>query len=198
MIQPELKFIDITTAPVSIANTGTAYNCVELIQQGAGANNCIGTKYTVKWIEVYMNFYLLQDQAVATIALCKDVNWLHIALVLDTQCNGVQAPITDIWTGNSPTTPRKVDNEQRFKILKEEFIVQSCNSYVYSTAFNSGREASKMIKWKVPCSTRIDITPNGGTIANLRSNSLSVYIRSENNAYSAINNGHIRTRFIDV
>lgn len=199
VIRPERKYHDNNTTTLEqIPNTAITHN-FNLVSQGSGVNNCVGLKFTVKSIQLRLEMILRADEE-QTIALMGDTDFIHVAVVLDTQCNGTALAVTDVWDSALSNSLRNIAYEQRFKILKEEFINVTDNTlaYVNTDKYSATRVAMKVIDWYIPCNIRIDISSTGGSIGTMRSNNIVLVVRSQNNNFCSIVARSMRIRFTDV
>jgi len=207
VINPERKFFDGPTGSIGLANTGFIASFFIIptsglgIKTGSGASDVVGTHMTVKEIELRLQFYQV-EQAENTIAnLIVEINTLSVAIILDTQANGALPAMTDIFTGNSPQALRNVENEQRFRFLKEKNFAMNNGNVLNGSAINRAFAAdggNHFICWRLKCNIRIDIQPPGNALSTIKCNNILLVIRSQLSSSTGVGNYHTRVRFIDV
>lgn len=164
MLNDELKFFD-TALSFTYDLTGEvpATGQLALIPQGDGESARDGRKAIIKSVQIRG---LLQfDPAAAGDG--SDVAYMY--LVLDTQCNGAAAAITDVFTSSAMATNHvNLNNSQRFRILKKWVIEFNAQAGV-TTAYNT---VVKTIEWYKKCNIPMDWSSTTGAISEIRSNNL--------------------------
>lgn len=188
---PELKYFD-TVHSFLFDATGEipATGQLNLIPQGDDASSRDGYKCVLKSIRMTGNV-----QFTPTATTSSGTGFGRLALVLDTQCNGAAAAVTDVFVENNMarTLPR-VENAKRFKILKE-----------WRMNFNTGagsttQYASVSRPFKYYRRVEIPLTFIGetGAITELRSNNLFLIAGANATADDEITFvGTTRVRFSD-
>jgi len=94
---------------------------------------------------------------------------VYLYLVLDTQCNGAAAAVTDVLaSSNMGTALSQIDNSQRFRILRK-----------WHWVFNSGSGVAgaidpqmKYMEYYTPCNIKVDYSGATGAITEIRSNNI--------------------------
>lgn len=161
---PELKYFD-TSLNFSLDATGeipaTGQLC--LVPQSATENNRIGSKIRIKSIQIKGIMF----QVPTTAANSADMG--VIKLVLDKQCNGAAAAVTDVLTTNNlPLALMNLDNRERFEILKEWRILFEATAGVTTAYNNSVRDLNFYKKLDLP----IMFSSTTGAIGEITTNNL--------------------------
>lgn len=160
----EMKFFD-TSNSFAFDATGEvpATGQLNLIPQGTTESSRIGRKCCIKSIQMR-----------GTIQYVPDTNTLgattvYLYLVLDKQCNGAAAAITDVLTSaNMSIGMVNMANSERFVILKRFIIKQQAGAGVQA-AF--GRDNAQ-IEFYHKCNLPLEFSSTTGAITELKSNNL--------------------------
>jgi len=188
----ELKFFD-TSLAFNIDFTGEvpATGQLNLIPQGTTPITRVGQHCIIKEIEIIGQIGYVPG------ADTNGTSLSVIHLVLDTQCNGAAAAVTDVLTSNALTVAvPNIGNSQRFKILK-----------TWRFAFHAGAGVSGAYSqdlrhwvWKHKCSIPIEFADSNtdGAITGIRSNNLFLLAGSDSTADDEVNAAATcRLRFSD-
>lgn len=136
---------------------------INLIPQGDTQSTRDGRKATITSILVKGSVSFLPTAAGAA----ADI--LHLYLVLDTQCNGAPAGVTDVFTGtNIADSPLNLSNSERFKILKH-WKWNVCAKAGVATAFAGD---SRALQWYKKCNIPLIFSSTTGAITEIRSNNV--------------------------
>lgn len=190
-IQKELKFFD-TDLSFLIDLTGevpaTGQLC--LIPQGDTESSRDGRAAYVKSIQIRGNFSLIP------VASATASSTAYVYVVLDTQCNGAAAAVTDVLTGaNLGTALINLTNSERFKIMKR-FVIEMNAQAGVSTAYNNH---TVPVDWYKKCDIPLQYNSTAGAITEIRSN--NIFLLAGTNAAAGddlINfTGRCRLRFYD-
>lgn len=165
----EYKYFD-TALSFQVDTTGEvpATGQLVLIPQGVTESSRVGRKCVIKAIQ--MRFTLAPSQTIG--------QWMcRICLVLDKQCNGAAAAITDVFTSNGFTPYLNLANSQRFVILKE--WVMSGSATATTTADNWASLGNTVYyspprykKFYKKCNIPIEYSSTTGAITEIRSNNI--------------------------
>lgn len=206
----EKKFFDATKAATLITATTdmaslefdpATLNCLNAPTQGTGASNRDGDFYRISQVQVsgIITCAVQGDQVTADLAPV-----VRIYLVQDKFTNGNQLNSEDVFTNPSGLTAqccnplRVIKNEQRFKILDSTSIqiVPPTMSFDGTNVEQSGQTASWYLSYKWPRGLKVLCIANGGTIADIRDNSLHIIAccNSSNSAPNISYNSRIRFR----
>jgi len=163
-MKPEKKFFDTTLsfqidATSETASTGaTGQLC--LIPQGDTESTRDGRQCTIDSITI--KGLLTFDPAAAADA--SGVTWIY--LVQDTQTNGAQAAITDIFTTSTLINMVNLANSSRFKLLKK--WVHTWNPPAGATgAYNT---QSAYLDYYMKCNIPLEFSAGTGALTELKSN----------------------------
>lgn len=160
----ELKFFD-TANTFTFDTTGEvpATGQLNLIPQGVTESTRVGRLCVLKSIQM-RGEYVFSPGASALAATCA-----YLYIVLDTQCNGAAAAITDVLTSNVMATAMiNLNNSQRFRILKR-FVVPLVSSAGVTTAYNQVVVPMDYFKkLDIP----LDFSGTAGAITEIRSNNV--------------------------
>jgi len=186
----ELKYFD-TVNSWLIDQTGevpgTGQLC--LIPQGVTESTRVGRKCVIKSIQGKYTWAFLPAAATAA----ATTGFLY--LVLDKQCNGAAAAVTDVFTGvNVSSAPRNLSNSSRFVILKKWQFKLSSQAGV-SGAYNKDCKSFQFYK---KCNIPIEYSSTTGAIAEIRSNNIFFISGTDGQSDDTINcDGVTRVRFSD-
>jgi len=187
----EKKFFDTAVASTNIASaaamTGGEYDptalpgavaCLSAMAQGDGEQNRDGRKAVIKSCLVKGR---LSRPAVEAGSAPGPPCTIFLALVLDTQTNGLQLNSEDVYknlaaTATGSTIPiRNLAFGDRFKILRTETIRMDEEAAGGVTDSNAACGLAKCFEWYVPMDLQVNF--NSGTtavIANVIDNSIHV------------------------
>lgn len=180
----EKKYVDQVIASSNINNTWAGgekdpaggVNCLGACTQGTGESNRDGVRIIVKSIEIcgQVNRPKAADQADMR---AGDV--VQVALVMDTQSNGVQLNAEDVYTDSTPCVPGKrvVANSMRFKVLKSQlFFMSDTSAGTDGANTNSLGGMSKGFHWFVKLNQVVNFVTGvgAGTIADFKDVSFHV------------------------
>lgn len=186
----ENKFFD-TALSFAFDATGEvpATGQLNLIPQGVTESTRVGRLCVLKSIQLRGQF-LFQPGAGANAATTA-----YLYLVMDTQCNGAAAAITDVLTSNAMVGALvNLNNSMRFRILKR-FVVPLVACAGVTTAYNQTLVPLDYFKkLDVP----LDFSSTTGAITEIRSNNLFLLAGSDGNSDDLIAfGGNARVRFSD-
>lgn len=189
----ELKFFD-TTVSFTIDATGEvpATGQWNLIPQGVTESTRLGRKCTLRSIAFRGTAQYVPGAA----ATMNDVAFIYV--VLDRQCNGAAAAVTDVLTGaNIPSAMINLENEMRFKILKKIRLVYNAQAGV-STAYDS---QIKSIDFALKCNIPLEFDNSAatGALTTIRSNNVFILAGTAGGSDDLIGvSGTARVRFSDA
>jgi len=155
----ELKFFD-TPFSFTFGTTAAVEGSFNLIPQGAQQSARVGRQCVVR--KVLLKGALSRPPSAFSQLAC--VNFIYI--VLDTQCNGAAASVTDVVTSATlESALPSVDNEDRFIILDE--IQMEMPAEV-----EQANSSCQMLNWEHTCTIPLDFSGATGAITELRSNNI--------------------------
>lgn len=162
---PEKKFFD-TAIAFDFDTTGevpATGGQLALIPQGDTESTRDGRKAVIESVQI-RGICAFTPGAAATATAVT-----HLYLVLDTQCNGAAAAVTDVFTStNLGTAMLNLNNSGRFRILKH--WVQTWNPPAgVSTAYNT---TAKQVEFYKKCNIDMDWSSTTGALTEIRSNNL--------------------------
>ncbi|AUM62034.1 capsid [uncultured virus] len=163
-LKPEMKFFD-TAVSFTFDATGEipATGQLTLIPQGDTESTRDGRMAVIKSIQVRG----VMELAPAAGAFAAGVAYMY--LVLDTQCNGAAAAITDVFTSNVMSTNMlNLANSGRFRILKRWVVPLKATAGV-TTAYNLDHKAIEFYK---RCNIPVVWSSTAGAITEIRSNNI--------------------------
>jgi len=187
----ELKFYDVSIsepfdATMGIPNTPTSL--VVALAQGTGESERIGRSIRVKSIQIKGR--LISDPTTTTSYSCDAYMWL----VLDTQANGANPAVTDVFTSATASSALvNLDNSQRFRILKKwhwNFGVTAGVAAAYSARSHS-------VDYYKKCDIPIEYSSTTGALTEIRSNNLFLICGSLGGDDSVTLSGVARVRYTD-
>lgn len=178
---PELKWTDSNVAPVGLPlGLATAFQTLNLVNQGTGPNERIGRTIVVKHIEVKINMQGLWQIAATQVAFLSNISY-RVDLFLDKQANGALPAAADIYdTLIGAVAPENrfpnLLNSDRFVLMKRWEGDINPPSFTITQATNSAQVATgRDLKLSKKCNIRVELSPQpvgATTIANVRSNNL--------------------------
>lgn len=161
----EMKYMDSDATNSALATTGQRYLLNGNVQ-GTSQNTRVGNRVNIRKIELKFSFASTTATAI------------KVALILDKQANAALAAMSDVFNAIGgvfyPWCVRNSINSQRFVVLKNFLI--TLNPNVASTLVT--KRVDKYIKCNIP------VQYNGGvagTIADITSNALYLFVLCENN-----------------
>lgn len=165
----EKKFFDTALAftfpTVATCSTSGATGNIHIVPQGDTESSREGRKIEIKSIQLRGTFSLAPG---------GDANGISIAylvMILDTQCNGANPAITDVFTSNAMGSNMiNLSNDNRFRILKRFCVTLNSNAGV-TTAYNQN---AMPLEYYMKCNIPItyDNTAATGAITTTRQNSI--------------------------
>lgn len=163
-LTPEKKFFDTALSfDFDLTAEVPASGQLVLIPQGDTESTRDGRKAVIESVQIRAALSFV-PAAAATAATITNL-WL----VLDTQCNGAAAAITDVFTSNVASTAMlNLNNSGRFKILKHWVHTWGPGAGA-TTAYNN---VFKQLEFYKKCKVPIDWSSTTGAITEIRSNNL--------------------------
>ncbi len=176
---PELKWTDSNVAPVGLpVGLATAFQTLNLVNQGTGPNERIGRTIVIKHIEIKINMQALWQLAATQVAFLSNISY-RVDLILDKQCNGALPNPPDIYDTLLPNVAPEnrfpnLLNSDRFVVMKRWEGDLNPPSFTVSQAGSSAQVAvGRDLKLSKKCNIRIELSPQQNTtIADVRSNNL--------------------------
>lgn len=187
----ENKFFD-TNLSFSFDTTGEvpATGQLTLIPQGVTESTRVGRKATIKSIHIRGLVNFVPGAAVATAS-----DLLYLYLVLDKQCNGAAAAITDVLTSATMGIGMiNMANSERFTVLKR-ITVQIASQAGATTAFANN---SRIVDYYHKCNLPIEYSSTTGAITEIRSNNIFLLAAATLNDDISTMSGTCRLRFSDL
>lgn len=162
----ERKFFD-TAISFSFDATGEvpATGQLTLIPQGVTESTRVGRKCVIKSIHIRGTFTFTPG------ATTSGVDDVYLFVVLDKQCNGAAAAVTDVLTSNAMGQAlTNLENSDRFVILKR-FQQRLVSNAGVSTAFSRDQVPFEWYK-KVNIPIEYDSSASTGALTTIRSNNI--------------------------
>jgi len=162
--KPELKFFDTANSFLfDLTGEVPATGQLALIPQGDTESTRDGRKAVIKSIQI-RGIVTFAPGALGTAAAVA-----YMYLILDKQCNGAAAAITDVFTSNDMSTNLlQLNNSGRFRILKK--WVWNLNSQAgVTTAYNN---VTRPVEFYKKCNIPMDWNSTAGAITEIRSNNI--------------------------
>jgi len=186
-LQPEKKFFD-TAIAFNFDSTGEvpATGQLTLIPQGDTESTRDGRQAVIKSVQIrgVVSYAPAASAAGATIG--------YMYLVLDTQCNGAAAAITDVFTSNNMSTNMlELNNSGRFRILKKWVFPMNSQAGV-TTAYNN---VNRPLEYFKTCSIPIDWNGTTGAITEIKSNNVFLMAGANTDDFMGFQ-GTCRLRFL--
>jgi len=190
----ELKFFDTALSiPFDLTgecSTSGATGNIHIIAQGDGDNNRDGRQITIKSIQFRGTVLFTPGGSATATTTC------YLYVMLDTQCNGANPAITDVFTSNDMGSNfLNLSNDGRFRIIKK-FVWTFTSTAGVTTAYNA---ISYAVEWYQSCDILItyDSSVTTGSIASTKSNSIFCAFGSDGNSDDGVTfDGASRVRFV--
>jgi len=180
----ELKWLD-TQLSAAVDATGEVPTGgqVCLVPQGDGPSARDGNKCTVKSVHLRGTFNL---------AATSPPQYVYLRLIMDTQCNGAAAAITDVYsTADMRENFRNLNNSDRFKVICKKDIKVS-PQYGITSATAAINHVDIFKKVNVP----MIYSSTTGALTEIRSNNLFWVWGSDGTSDDTISfTGYTRIRF---
>lgn len=183
----EKKFFDTTVTANTTTPGAVMAPSINLVAGGTGESQRIGRKMTIKSIH-FRGHAILAAGTVATAA----AESCRMLLVLDKQNNGAGYAAADLL--NATVTDRSflnLSNSQRFVILKDWYFSMSAVNTNGATPVNF-TQLMKILKYNKKCNIPIEFATAGATLADVRSNNLSVFLIGTDTSISILMQSRIR------
>ncbi len=190
---PELKFHDVDIDDAVVQSAGDVDPAINLIAAGTTESTRIGRKVTILSIGWRYSVTLPEVDAAATPAP-GDV--IRVMLVLDKQCNGAAATVTDMLETTGYQSFNNLSNKSRFRTLHDAtfplnyLTLASDNAAVVSSA-EVWQHYTFFKKVKIP----IEFSAGTGALTEIRSNNLFVLLITKRGAAGF--ESKMRLRFSD-
>jgi len=186
----ELKFYDNSTN-FAFDATGEIPVSGQLVEipQGVTESTRVGRKCVIKSVQGKYALNFIPGAATAS------STYVFMYLVLDKQCNGAAAAVTDVFESSAVAySPLNLNNSQRFRILKK-FKAKLTSQAGVSGAFNKDTAYWEFYK---KCNIPLEFSSTTGAITEIRSNNLFLIAGSDNQSDDTVNCvGITRVRFSD-
>jgi len=184
---PEKKFFD-TQLSFNFDTTGEvpATGQLALIAQGDTESTRDGRLAVIKSIQIRGSVTLVPAAA------ANPSSTAFLYLILDTQCNGAAAAITDVFTSNEMAVNMlNLNNSGRFRILKK-WVMNFNPSAGVTTAYAN---TVKQLEFYKRCNIKMDWSSTAGAITEIRSNNLFLCAGATSDDLIQMN-GTCRLRFV--
>ncbi len=193
----ELKFHDVNLDDTAIATGGTiASDSINKIPQGVTEVTRIGRKCTIR--QINWRFNIAQtSQSDQTDPPKGDV--IRILLVLDKQCNGAAAAITDLLESDDYQSFNNLANKSRFRVLMDrKYNIGMSMGQTDGTNTGAYPEINitDSLYKRVNIPIEFDDTASTGALTTIRANNIFAITMSKNGTCQFLSK--MRLRFSDV
>jgi len=187
----ELKFFDTDLSfQVDLTPEVPATGQLNLIPQGTTESQRIGRKCTLKSIQIDGSVSYVPPTSVGGTIVT-------MALVQDTQCNGVAATPADVYNINGANLAngalRNLANGQRFRVLQKWDMPMNVGAGIV----NAFGQVVKKWKYYKRCNIPIEFSSTTGAITEIRSNNLFLIAGAFNADDAVTVDASCRVRFSD-
>lgn len=192
--------INVVTDCSSSEYDPTTLNCLNAPTQGTGASNREGDFYRIHSVSVSGQIQVAAqaDQSAADVS-----PFVRVYLVQDKFTNATQLSSEDVFVNPGASAAlasnpmRVIKNEQRFKILDTALvqIVPPTMSYDGTNVEQSGQSQPFYLSYVWPRGLKVSCIANGGTMADIRDNSLHIIAFSNSSGLPAQIAYNSRIRF---
>jgi len=160
-----------------------------LIPQGVTESTRIGRRAQIKSIQIKGRAQFLPSSGTVGSTLA------YVYVVLDKQCNGAAAGVTDVMTSDQMSTNLiNLANSERFVILKK-FQIHLASAAGVSAAYSS---AHANIEWYHKCNIPLEFSSTTGAITELKSNNIFLLAGAISSGDDLVGiDGACRLRFSD-
>ncbi len=188
----ESKFFETNVDDSVIAANFNIEGSMNLIPQGVTENTRVGRRCTVTQVMLRLTVNL---PSTAVAADTTDI--IRIILVVDKQCNGSNAAVTQLLENDNYQSFNSLANSGRFRTLWDKTVSISSNggSGRGSTDTLSYGAVSRALTFFKDVNIPIEFNAGTGAITEVRSNNILLYYGSK--AGVAGIDGEVRIRFFD-
>lgn len=170
----ELKFFDVThAAQVILAAGAPDIQSLHGIVQGAGENQRLGRKYTIKSISMRGEFTLP-----GIVQLNAPTDEVRVIVVLDKQCNGTTFGTADLLETANVNSFNNLANKSRFSVLKDWRVALNpagSSANVIGTSTSTFPTVVRTFEFYKKCNIAIETSGPLATLAEIRSNNIAVF-----------------------
>lgn len=181
-LNPEFKFLDTTVTAQAISTTA---NITQLTNLAQGDTDITRDGAQIRITAIRCSGFMVVDPTAVN-------SFVRVMLVLDKQTNGAiyttAALLADATAGDAVASPLNLDNKFRFRVLYDEVIALSAGSSSGGIKFG--------FFLKMP-NLKIRYSANVGDITDLASNSLSLFMISNEPTNVPATTFGVRIRFLD-
>lgn len=163
----EKKYLDLALINGTIPTTGVVIPSLNLVGQGAGSNERIGNKITIRNINIRW-WFTIDNVSGFCPSTC-----MRFIVYVDKQCNGTSANVNEILSTNDYASFRNMDTVDRFQILTDKYVVMEPKGYgstVGGTTFPTDGLQFRKFAWKGALG--INYNAVGTSITGVRSNNV--------------------------
>lgn len=196
----EKKAIDTTITSTAVSTTAVI-TPINLCSQGTAVNNRVGSKILVRSINI--RGAVLADLASAlTASNNAPPQTVRMVVYVDKQPNGATITATDLLETASVFSPIALANRDRFLILKDKYFnIGAVNvPATANTAYYGGQPQQHVFKWFKKCRIPVTYGTNAGTIADIKTNAIGVFLYggAASGVADAAASMYVRVRFSDA
>lgn len=191
-LDPEFKFLDTNLSflfdVTAECSTTAATGNMHIVPEGDGPSAREGRNINITSI------HLKGEVTFTPGGSATAGTTLYLFLILDTQCNGANPGITDVFTSNDPRRMMlNLANSERFRVIKKWTWSMYSQAGV-TTAYNN---VVRHMEWYKKCDIRItyDATATTGAVATTRTNNVFLAFGSSVSDDTGSFEGVARIRF---
>lgn len=186
---PEKKFFDVRKTTGVQGSSAVIYNSLNLVKGGSGVSERIGRSITAK--SIHIRGTILRNAG-------TPYDKYRIVLILDSQCNGQVAALTDIFVPG-PNNLIEVEsflnlaNSKRFRVLRD-MKLKSETGVWNGTDYGQGFDFFNMdITFNLP----IEFATSGESIADVKTNNICLVIITQHGSLRCSTKFISRLRYTD-
>lgn len=207
----EKKFLDFDISEVTIGATwetmvstlGTSTSTMHVIARGSGPSARIGRKITLTKIQIRLNLEFIDASASSLLTAQTGHETVRFILVWDKQCNGAGISGTSYLAVDLYNAFRNISNGGRYVALHDK--TYTFNRPTISAGDGTANDSQSVHKdWNINITKNVfipieydDVVGNDGTIDEIKSNNVGLYVISRVGGRIRINTSKVRVRYID-
>ncbi len=210
-VQVERKFLDSLSSALGVDDTTTGSPLLEnalTVEIGSGENKRNGRKIVITAVGIrgYIRWLIEGDGNTATVNTATDINKVRVLIVIDKQCNGVVADVSDLLDNLVITDPlyafNNLANKGRFITLYDK--IHNFNRQIVKLATGDFTHVVKEFKFYKKCRIPVLYSGSNGTIGERCCNNITMrcWAQEKDTATPLVNKLDVvlntRIRFMDI
>lgn len=184
----EMKYLDSLQTEATVNSLGSyQMQSVNFVIIGTAATNRIGRRIHIRKIQ--LRIHLTLPNSTTRDAM---VDRVRIVVFLNKQTNGAAPAWTDLYVNANIDSFRNLDQAQQFRILMDKTIGMSSKAAAGDGATDQYVGEERTVYYNKSCNIPIEYQASGGTIGDISSNNIGVFMITENGRITASIDSRIR------